>query len=264
MPRPGLSYGVLRYASNDAAVARQLAAQPSAELLFNYLGQFDQVVAGSELFRFADEPTGAWHGPTNERTHRLEVVAVVRDGRFEARWTYGAERDRPEVIERLADDFIAALRQLIAHCIEPGVSGYTPSDFPLARLEQAALDRLVARHADVEDVYPLSPMQRLFLSMEAGSARLGFEQWVFRLRGPLDPVALRGAWEATVARHAMLRTAFVTDAVAEPLQVVNRRAALPWTEERLDRRGRGRRRGAGFSRSCARIGSAASTWVSRR
>lgn len=231
VPDRGLSYGVLRYGSNDPAVAQQLAARPSAELLFNYLGQFDQVVAGSELFRFASEPTGAWHGPTNQRTHRLEVLAVVREGRFAAHWTYGAECDQPEVIQRLADDFIAAVRQLIAHCLEPGVSGYTPSDFPLARLEQDGVDRLVARHPEIEDVYPVSPMQRLFLSMEASSARLGFEQWVFRLRGPLDLVALREAWESTVARHAILRTAFVTDGVPEPLQVVNRRAAPAWAEE---------------------------------
>ena len=62
VPDRGLSYGILRYAADDPAVGRQLAAAPPAELLFNYLGQFDQVVAGSELFRFADEPTGAWHG----------------------------------------------------------------------------------------------------------------------------------------------------------------------------------------------------------
>jgi amino acid adenylation domain-containing protein/non-ribosomal peptide synthase protein (TIGR01720 family) len=231
VPDRGLSYGVLRYASNDSALAQQLAAPPAAELLFNYLGQFDQVVADSELFAFADEPTGAWHGPTNERTHRIEVVALVRDGRFEARWIHDAERDQPEVIQRLADGFIASLRQLIAHCIEPGTGGYTPSDFPLARLPQEALDRLVARHTEIDDVYPLSPMQRLFLSMEAGSTRLGFEQWVFRLRGPLDSVALRRGWELTVARHAILRTDFVTHAVAEPLQVVNRRTAVPWAEE---------------------------------
>ena len=231
VPDRGLSYGVLRYASPDPAVRQQLASPPPAELLFNYLGQFDQVVAGSELFRFADEPTGPWHGPTNERTHRLEVIALVRNGRFEARWIYGATRDRPEVVARLAEDFVVALRGLIKHCTSPGVFGYTPTDFPLARLDQDTLDRIVARHPDIEDVYPLSPMQRLFLSMEAGRARLGFEQWVFRLRGPLDPVALRGAWEATLAAHAMLRTAFVTDHVAEPLQVVKRRVALPWAQE---------------------------------
>src|SRR4029077_6884681 len=98
--------GVLRYASPDPAVRAQLATCPPAELLFNYLGQFDQVVSGSELLRFADEPTGSWHGPANERTHRLEVVALVRDGRFEARWIYGAEGDPPEVVGRLVADLI--------------------------------------------------------------------------------------------------------------------------------------------------------------
>jgi amino acid adenylation domain-containing protein/non-ribosomal peptide synthase protein (TIGR01720 family) len=231
VPDRGVGYGLLRYAAADPGVRRQLADVPPAALLFNYLGRFDQVVAGSDLFRFADEPTGAWHGPTNERTHRLEVVALVRDGRFEARWIYGGERDRAEVVETLANDFLDALRRLIEHCTAPGAFGFTPSDFPLARLEQDALDRIVAEHPELEDVYPLSPMQRMFLSMEAGSARLGFEQWVFRLDGRVDAPALRDAWQSTIGRHAMLRTAFVTDGVAEPLQVVERRAAIPWAEE---------------------------------
>ena len=236
VPHAGLSYGLLRYGMKGREGAPGLAGRPAADLLFNYLGQFDQVVAGSELFGFAHEPTGAWHGPTNERTHRFEVVALIRDGRFEAQWMYGAERDRPELVERLAQNFIGELRRLIAHCTEPGVSGYTPSDFPLARLDQAALDRLAAQHPDMEDVYPLSPMQRLFLSMESGSARLGFEQWVFRLRGPLDAEALRAAWEDILARHAMLRTAFVSDGFPEPLQVVKQRVRAPWAQE--DWRGR--------------------------
>ena len=106
-PRPQLRRSPLRVAARPS---RQLATSP-AELLFNYLGQFDQVVAGSELFRFATEPTGRLARPGQRRTHRFEVVALVRDGRFEARWIYGAERDRPEVVERLADDFIRALRR---------------------------------------------------------------------------------------------------------------------------------------------------------
>jgi amino acid adenylation domain-containing protein/non-ribosomal peptide synthase protein (TIGR01720 family) len=228
LPERGLSHGILRYGSVDPAVSRKLANGRS-ELLFNYLGQFDQVVAGSDMFAFADEPTGAWHGPANERTHRLEVLAAVRDGCFEARWIYGSERDREEVVRRVAEDFIGALRRLIDHCTQPGLSGHTPSDFPLARLEQEALDRIIARYPDLEDVYPLSPMQLLFLSMEAG--RSGFEQWVFRLRGALDAPALRSAWETTVARHGILRTAFVSDGPAEPMQVVQRRATLPWAQE---------------------------------
>ena len=210
VPQRGLSFGVLRYLARNPAVRERLAGQPSADLLFNYLGQIDQIVAGSELFALADEPTGPWHGPANERTHRFEVVALVRDGRFEASWIYGGERDRPEVVSRLAEGFRSALRRLIDHCTAPGVAGHTPSDFPLARLDQDGLDRIAARYPEIEGIYPVSPMQHLFLSMEAGGARLGLEQWVFDLQGRLNVAALRRAWEATIARHAILRTAFVT------------------------------------------------------
>jgi hypothetical protein len=34
------------------------------------------------------------------------------------------------------------LRALVAHCREAGAGGFTPSDFPLARLSQRQLDRL--------------------------------------------------------------------------------------------------------------------------
>jgi hypothetical protein len=37
------------------------------------------------------------------------------------------------------------LGELIEHCCRPGVGGYTPSDFPLAGLDQAALDALQQR-----------------------------------------------------------------------------------------------------------------------
>jgi hypothetical protein len=34
-----------------------------------------------------------------------------------------------------------ALRELITHCQTPDAGGYTPSDFPLAQLDQDELDR---------------------------------------------------------------------------------------------------------------------------
>ncbi len=121
---------------------------------------------------------------------------------------------------------------LIEHCTSRGVRGYTPSDFPLARPRPGrARPARRAAPATSRTSIPLSPMQRLFLSMEAGGRPVGFEQWVFRLAGPLDSAALREAWEATVARHAILRTAFSTDGGRAAADGAAARSTLPWPEE---------------------------------
>jgi hypothetical protein len=38
----------------------------------------------------------------------------------------------------------AELRELIAHCRAPEAEGRTPSDFPLSRLNQSQLDKVLA------------------------------------------------------------------------------------------------------------------------
>ncbi|NEB67848.1 hypothetical protein G3I39_12440, partial [Streptomyces fulvissimus] len=64
-------------------------------------------------------------------------------------------------VQRLARDFTAELRALVRHCALPEAGGRTPSDFPLAGLDQAGVDALAGTGpaaAAVEDVYPLTPM----------------------------------------------------------------------------------------------------------
>ena len=231
IPDRGMSYGLLRYACDDAQARAALSRSPRSQLLFNYLGQFDQVVAGSKLFGFAAESTGPWHSPTSRRTHPLEVLCLVRKGELEVEWIHHPAIHRRETIERVAQDFLAALRAIIAHCLSPSAGGRTPSDFPLAALGQEALDRLWARYPGFEDAYPLSPMQRLFHAMERARADLGFEQWHFRLDGAIDAKFLRRSIEQVMRRHPILRTAFVSEGGAEPLQVVLPQVSLPWSEE---------------------------------
>src|SRR5207253_693232 len=54
VPRRGVGYGVLAWLTEDT----ELAQRPHADVVFNYLGQFDQLVAHSSLFRFAPEHEG--------------------------------------------------------------------------------------------------------------------------------------------------------------------------------------------------------------
>ncbi len=85
----------------------------------------------------------------------------------------------------------------------------------------------------VEDIYPLSPMQQgmLFHSLYAGETGVYFEQTGWTLRGPLDRAAFARAWQQVVDRHSALRTSFVWEELDEPVQVVHRQAAVPFTFE---------------------------------
>ncbi len=59
-------------------------------------------------------------------------------------WTYSQNLHRRETIEKLAQDFIEALRKLIAHCQATEVSEYTASDFEFGWSEQDLQDILIA------------------------------------------------------------------------------------------------------------------------
>ena len=56
------------------------------------------------------------------------------------------------------------------------------------------------------------------------------EQFHCTITGSLDAVKFRQAWEAVVARHALLRTGFAWEGLKKPLQVVRREVDLPWRE----------------------------------
>ncbi|WP_432079899.1 condensation domain-containing protein, partial [Streptomyces sp. YPW6] len=198
-------------------------------LSFNYLGQLDSGT-GVGLFSRLEEPAGenvAGHGT---RPHLIDVNGGVADGRLSLAWTYSTNLYERVTVEGLADEFLIRLRALIEHCLTEEAGGLTPSDVPLARLDQASLDRLVAGDRQVEDVYPLSPLQQgmLFHALAEPDSGLYVEQIHWRLEGDLDRYALRSAWQGVLDAHPVLRTSFVWDQGDRPLQVVRRGQAVPF------------------------------------
>ena len=78
------------------------------------------------------------------------------------------------------------------------------------------------RAEEIEDIYPLSPLQQgmLFHSLYAPESGEYFRQSLFELRGRLNAEAFEHAWRRAVERHDVLLTAFVWENLDEPLQVV--------------------------------------------
>src|SRR5215467_9973605 len=86
--------------------------------------------------------------------------------------------------------------------------------------------------AAIEEICVLSPMQQgmLFHTLEAPGSGVYVTQLRAELEG-LNEGAFREAWSQVVQRHGVLRTGFVWEGVAEPLQVVERGVKLAWEEE---------------------------------
>ncbi|RPI00005.1 MAG: non-ribosomal peptide synthetase, partial [Calditrichaeota bacterium] len=82
---------------------------------------------------------------------------------------------------------------------------------------------------NIQDIYPLSPMQQGMLFHTIYSPDLGtyVEQTEVEISGALNQSAFIRAWQAVVDRNPILRTCFVWENVDEPLQVVFKQVELP-------------------------------------
>jgi amino acid adenylation domain-containing protein/non-ribosomal peptide synthase protein (TIGR01720 family) len=144
IPKRGISYGLLRYLSQDEATRLKLQALPKAEVSFNYLGQFDQVLSAFPVLGLAKESSGPVHSRQGNRSHLLTVDGMVVEGQLQLNWTYSENFHQLATVERLAQGFMQALQALIAHCQSPEAGGYSPSDFPDVELSQEKLDQVLA------------------------------------------------------------------------------------------------------------------------
>jgi len=225
VPGNGLGYGLLRYGFAGPSLSQRLGALPRPAISFNYLGQFDQLFERSRWFRPAQESAGrpvSQHAP---RMYALEVNAVVGGGRLDVHLTYSPDVWERSTIDRLSEEFLARLRALIG-LEEPPQSSLLPSDFPLVGLTRNALDRLIEEVGEIEDIYPLSPVQTDMLAKSVHAPRYGqyVYQFSFVVNEALDAALFERAWQLVISGTPELRVVMVGRGGEETLQVVKPRA----------------------------------------
>ncbi|MFG3471048.1 amino acid adenylation domain-containing protein, partial [Streptomyces sp. NPDC047982] len=224
-PRPG-SPSTSRSASPAAPqsvspAATHTGAEPSAQ----------SPGGGRGLYRAELSDAGGDRSGRERRSHLLEVVGGVQDGRLVFSWTYSPGLHREETVRRLADAFTAALADFVAHCAQPAAGRCSPADFPLVALTQDEVDRVVGDGRDVTDVLPLTPLQTgmLFHTLAAPDCAAYLEQFACVLDGVTDAAALARAWRRVADRTDALRVSVAWQETERPVQVVHREAPLPVT-----------------------------------
>ncbi|EFW80919.1 non-ribosomal peptide synthetase [Pseudomonas savastanoi] len=236
VPNKGIGYGVLHHLG-EPSFKQQLAALPQARVTFNYLGQFDGSFNEQQgaLFVPSADKTGTALCEDGPLGNWLSLNGQVFDGQLQLDWSFSREVYHASTIDTLARRYEQALTTLIDHCTA-GHQGVTPSDFPLARLTQTQLDGLPIAAGEIEDIYPLSPMQQgmLFHSLCDEGAGNYINQMRVSISG-LDVPRFHNAWQSAVNNHEVLRSCFISQS-EQSLQVVQRQVTLPFVE--LDARGK--------------------------
>ncbi|WP_422647538.1 non-ribosomal peptide synthase/polyketide synthase [Actinoalloteichus caeruleus] len=236
IPDNGIGYGLLRYL-NPRTRAR-LAASGEPQISMNYLGRF----GAPDTEDWGPAPEGAvMSADIDEDTpsHPIEINALTEDGpdgpRLIVRVSWSSDALSDVDAHALAEDWLSALRGLVAHAAKPGTGGRTPSDLPLVTLSQSQLDRLEGEHPDLVDVLPLAPLQEglLFHAAYDEDHDVYTVQTVLTLRGSLDKDALRAAADGLLRRHPTLRAGFHHTDLDTPVQVVPAPTSTPWREHDL-------------------------------
>ncbi|NJS16383.1 MAG: hypothetical protein HC787_04375 [Nostocaceae cyanobacterium CSU_2_110] len=145
IPNRGIGYGLLRYLSQNSEIVTNLQTLPQAEVRFNYLGQFDQILPESSLFKLSSQSIGNSRSLQSNRRYLLDINGFVLVGQLQLEWTYSNKIHQRSTIEQLAKSFIKALQLLISDCQSGTSFSFTSSDFPEANLSQNDLEQFLAK-----------------------------------------------------------------------------------------------------------------------
>ncbi|SDY75283.1 amino acid adenylation domain-containing protein [Nitrosomonas sp. Nm33] len=226
LPHKGLGYGLFKYYGTEAQ-QRILASLPKAQVVFNYLGQFDTSFESDTPWQLASEPIGDLMDQDAQQPHDLSINSHIYEGRLCLEVSYSKARYTRVSIEAFIRIFMAELESVIAHCTQD-IRAVTPSDFLLTRITQDELDRLPIPIDQLVDLYPLSPMQTGILFHSVFDTDGGV--YLSQLRADVEHLSVkrfRSAWQAAIDRHEILRTGFLQEG-STPLQWVAKTAELPF------------------------------------
>jgi non-ribosomal peptide synthase protein (TIGR01720 family) len=126
----------------DDHIARTLSRHQPPEIVFNFAGRFGRQAVGGTAW-LQSRPPFASRAGENGRGYRMEINALVIDGRLRIDWTASHAQYHESTIEHLLRTLLDEIRLLIQHALTADSSGYTPADFPDAGLSQEDLDRFL-------------------------------------------------------------------------------------------------------------------------
>ncbi|GAA0373346.1 non-ribosomal peptide synthetase [Bacillus horti] len=137
VPHKGVGYGVLKY----NASLLQDSPSDGIDVLFNYLGQFDQEL-NSSYFKGSPYSSGIASSPGSIKEYALDLSAIVTEGKLAVRAAFHPQEFKRETIDLFLQQFIHSLGAVIDHCDLQKETISTPADLGYEDLTIDELDEL--------------------------------------------------------------------------------------------------------------------------
>jgi amino acid adenylation domain-containing protein/non-ribosomal peptide synthase protein (TIGR01720 family) len=230
----GLGYGVLKYINKVPA----LQEKDPWDIVFNYLGQSDNIIQQDSYLGMAAESSGAAVAANLKVNEKIGVDCLVQGGELIIQWKYSSKHFDAGTIDYLAADYLTKLEALISHCVAQPETAYTPADYGLGQeISWEELDRFLEapykgapRRRQVESLYRLSGLQEgmLFHGLYDGESGTYIEQFVCDLEH-LQAATFVQSWNRLLQQYSILRSGFYYDEFSVPVQCVYQQVAIPVT-----------------------------------
>lgn len=230
LPGSGWPYFTCRYLTPEGRKA--FGDHMPMELLFNYLGRYQQLEQKDGLFR--QEPYTSVSqvsdvGLDVPRLALFEVSVVVIQGALQFSITYNRNMRRQPEIEQWIQGWMQSLNDS-AEILSKMIAEPTLCDYPLLPLSYQILDKIKSEtlpllglqdFGNIEDMYPCSPMQQGLLLSQAREATNYMVDFTYEVvpakETTVNSDRLLSAWQQVVNRHPVLRTVFVDSVCNEGL-----------------------------------------------
>ena len=236
LPNEGVGFGALRYLTLDPQLI-SLAAKNRSEVCFEFVdyqswrdskeGNLSQTI-----FPLSHGDSGVDIDGDKVRDYGLQFKALLIDGRIRFELEYDPNAFNKVSMERLSLCYQMALKAVVVHCCDPQNGSFTPSDFPHAKgLNQQDIDNWQEQYRDLEQIYPVSPMQMSYLSGIKGGVATNVSQICVDVSGHLDIPHIESLWQKVIAQHSILRTAFVDYGSTGLTQLVMKWVPWSWNQQ---------------------------------
>lgn len=223
--------GWLYFASlfTDETSASEFTSLFPVEVMFNYLGKYQQLERADSLFSRKPIPVGCEETLATDslRFSLFAISLIVEKGCATVTFEFDSRMKHQSRIIRWVQKFEEALNDLPVVLLGRDPE-WTLSDCSLSmksyedldNFRTATLSGLSLSLEDIEDLFPCSPMQEGILMSQSRDSSMYWVRIIFEViptpKSNVDPDKLHTAWNAVVKKHSLLRSLIVRDIPGTP------------------------------------------------